>query len=506
MFSLRPRTIRARITTGAAVLLFVALTVAGIALSAETREIALRGLDRRLLAEAEALAGLVHFDGTQVEIERPEDAAREYGKVGGRAYFQIWHGKEVVARSRSLGEFRLPRPDPEKMRPLESPRHRRTDRDFAVGPDDERLRMLTFVVGRTPWSDDAPTEPTTPATARDEALTVVAVQVARTLDDVTDAVAELRKDLLSGLPLAWLVGCLGVFLLASHALRPIARMSAAASAIAAGREDRRLDPVRVDNELADLARTLNAAFDRLAQTIDRERRFSADAAHELRTPIAVLRACVEVALTKARDPAEDESALQETLTQVLRLNRIVDDLLLLARFEHGEALDQRVDLRSAVLASVEFARAIDPAVASSLRIDLDEEPLWVAGSASLLERVASNLIANALAHGGSADGVDVRAHRVAAEGMAELVVADRGVGIPPEIGAHVFERFFRGDPSRSRASGGTGLGLAIVAAVVAAHRGSVSHRPRAGGGTEFIVRLPLARGDADADPEPSSRP
>ncbi|MBL8767341.1 MAG: HAMP domain-containing protein [Planctomycetes bacterium] len=491
----RPRTIRARITTGAAVLLFAALTVAGFALNAETREIALRGLDRRLLAEAEALAGLVHYDGQAVSIERPEDAAREYGKVGGRAYFQVWSGKEPVARSRSLGEFRLPRPDPEMLRPLETVRHRRTDRDFAVGPDGDRLRLLNFVVARTPWQTDDRGDGSSTATVTHDPSALVAIQVARTLDDVTQALSELRGDLLVALPLAWLVGCVGVFLLASGALRPIARMSADARAIAAGREDRRLDPVRVESELSELARTLNAAFDRLAHTIDRERRFSADAAHELRTPIAVLRAGVEVALTRPRDAEEDEIVLRETQTQVLRLNRIVDDLLLLARFEHGAELDQRVDLRSAVLASVELARAADPTVASSIRIDLDADPLWVAGSTSLLERVASNLIANALAHGASADGVDVRARRVAGESVAELVVADRGAGIDPERGKHVFERFFRGDPSRSRSSGGTGLGLAIVSAVVAAHRGTVAHRARDGGGTEFVVRLPLARVD-----------
>lgn len=488
----RPRTIRARITTGAAMLLFVALTVAGFALSTETREIAMRGLDRRLHAEAEALAGLVHFDGRVVSIERPEDAAREYGKVGGRAYFQIWHGKEAVACSRSLGEFRLPRPDPQMLRPLESVRNRRTDRDFAVGQDGERLRMLTFVVARTPWQSDLTGGASDVDRSTQDDAALVAVQVARSLDDVAHAVDELRDDLFVALPLAWLVGCAGVFLLASRALRPIARMSADAAAIAAGREDRRLDAVRVESELSDLAKTLNAAFDRLAQTIDRERHFSADAAHELRTPIAVLRACVEVALTKPRHASEDEAVLRDMLTHVLRLNRIVDDLLLLARFEHGEALDQQVDLRSAVLASVDLARAAEPAGAAGIRLDLGSEPLLVSGSASLLERVASNLIANALAHGASPQGIDVRAHRDPSGAIAELVVADRGPGIPPELGAHAFERFRRGDASRSRASGGTGLGLAIVAAAVTLHRGTVTHRPREGGGTEFVVRLPLS--------------
>ncbi|MBK6939226.1 MAG: sensor histidine kinase N-terminal domain-containing protein [Planctomycetes bacterium] len=488
----QPRTIRARITTGAALLLFVALTLAGFALSTETREIALRGLDRRLHAEAEALAGLVHFDGRAVSIDRPEDAAREYGKLGGRAYFQIWNGKEAVARSRSLGDFRLPRPDPGMLRPLETVRNRRTDRDFAVGPDGERLRMLTFVVARTPWESDPARDVASSASSNQEESALVAVQVARSLDDVAHAVEELRGDLFVALPLAWLVGCVGVFLLASRALRPIARMSADAAAIAAGREERRLDAVRVESELSDLAKTLNAAFDRLAQTIERERHFSADAAHELRTPIAVLRACIEVALTKPRDAYEDEVVLRDTLTHVLRLNRIVDDLLLLARFEHAEALDQQVDLRSAVLASVDLARAAEPAGAAGIRVDLGDEPLLVAGSSSLLERVASNLIANALVHGASPHGIDVRAHRVATEAIAELVVADRGPGIPPELGSHAFERFRRGDASRSRASGGTGLGLAIVAAVVALHRGTVSHRPRGGGGTEFVVRLPLS--------------
>ncbi|MBK6940924.1 MAG: sensor histidine kinase N-terminal domain-containing protein [Planctomycetes bacterium] len=464
--------------------MLLALAVAGIAVDAETREVALRGLDRRLLAEAEALAGLVQFDGSTVSIERPEDAAPEYRKPSGRAYFQIWTGSREVARSRSLGEHRLPPPDQESMGVLETLRSRRTGRDFVIGPRGDRMRMQTLVVARGSSND------------RRVPPAIVAIQVARELDDVAHAVAEVRADQWVALPLAWVVGCAGVFLLATRALRPIARMSRDAGAIAAGKLDRRLDITSVDDELTDLASTLNAAFGRMAGAVDRERRFADDAAHELRTPLTVLRTSVELALLKDRTVPEYVDALKDAQRSTERLGRVVEDLLLLARVEHARPFTEHVDVRSAVLASVDAAWFVGQNRAPPIRLELDPDELPVFGSVVLIERVVANLIENARAHGASPHGIDVSALRSADGLFAEIIVADRGPGIPQELVPRLFERFARGDLSRSRMSGGNGLGLAIVLGIVRALGGDADVRPRVGGGTECRVRLPLSRADS----------
>jgi two-component system OmpR family sensor kinase len=169
-----------------------------------------------------------------------------------------------------------------------------------------------------------------------------------------------------------------------------------------------------------------------------------------------------------------------------RMSLLVDDLLLLARLDEGRPLErQPIDLAAVVREAVDAARVVEPA----RPIDVSVEPAAVTGDEARLRQVLDNLLANARTHTPAEMPVSVELRRV--DGRAELTVADRGPGLTQDQAARVFERFYRADSSRARASGGAGLGLSIVAAVIEAHGGTAEARPTPGGGATFVITLPL---------------
>jgi two-component system OmpR family sensor kinase len=222
---------------------------------------------------------------------------------------------------------------------------------------------------------------------------------------------------------------------------------------------------------------------------ERLRHFAADASHELRTPVATVRAHAELAL-RHRGPMAPpvHRALERIAAESGRMSRLVEDLLLLARLDAGRSLDRdTVDLTRLVLEAAEDARAAAPA--HRWRLDLPAEAVTVTGDEHRLQQVIVNLMANARVHTPPGTGVTVRLR--AAPGAVHLTVADNGPGIPADLRPDIFDRFVRADAGRSRTAGGTGLGLAIVHAVVTAHHGTIT-LDSGPGGTTFHVTLPAA--------------
>jgi two-component system, OmpR family, sensor kinase len=288
-------------------------------------------------------------------------------------------------------------------------------------------------------------------------------------------------------------------------LRPLRRVTVTASEVA------RLplaSEVEVPHRVPDAdPRTevgqLGAAFNRMLGHVEgalarreasesRLRRFAADASHELRTPLAAIRGYAELA---RRHPGtltpEVEHALGRVEAESTRMSALVDDLLLLARLDAGRPLESRpVDLTRLVIDATSDARAAGPD--HRWQLELPEGPVLVNGDDHRLQQVIANLLGNARTHTPAGTTVTAALHRAetGAGEVAELTVTDDGPGIPAELQPDLFERFVRGDSSRSRAAGSTGLGLSIVAAVIAAHHGtaSVTSEP---GRTRFTITLPL---------------
>lgn len=311
------------------------------------------------------------------------------------------------------------------------------------------------------------------------------VYVALPTAGVGRTVAQLSGALIVGLPLAVLVlGGIG-WLVLGRALQPVEALRRQAAEITATGLHRRLEVPPARDELARLAQTLNDMLARLEQSTARQRQFVADAAHELRSPIAALLAQLEVAI---QHPGSTDwsAAVPALLTDTTRVSRLVDDLLRLARLDARPRLGrQPVDLDDLVFAEVRRVRnrtdlRIDETAVSAARVD---------GDPDALARVVANLLDNAFKHAES----EVRISLGTAAGTAELVVADDGPGIPEPDRERIFERFTRLDDARSRDAGGFGLGLAIVRDVVRIQGGEVrvdDNMP----GARFTVTLPGAPG------------
>ena len=285
-------------------------------------------------------------------------------------------------------------------------------------------------------------------------------------------------------------------------LRPLREIESTASAIAAGDLSRRVDRAEPKTEVGRLGLSLNAmlaqiesAFkarqaseDRLRRSDQKLRRFVADASHELRTPLAAVRAYAELfSRGAASRPADLARSMSGITREAERMSLLVDDLLLLARLDEGRPLEQKpVELAEVVGEAADAARVVDV----DRIVDLDVEPATVIGDRDRLRQLIDNLFANVRAHTPPGTPVTVSLHRM--DGKAALSVSDSGPGLTEEEAAQVFERFYRVDRSRTRASGGVGLGLSIVAAVAEAHGGDATALPRPGGGATFLVEIPLA--------------
>jgi len=289
-------------------------------------------------------------------------------------------------------------------------------------------------------------------------------------------------------------------LIVRRGLKPLRAMARTAGAIAGGDLSRRVADADPKTEVGQLGEALNVmlaeierAFAAQAASEDRLRRFLADASHELRTPLTSIRGYAELFDRGARDRPEDLAvAMQHIRAEAERMALLVEDLLLLARLDQQRPLERRpLDLAELAAQAVAAARAAHPD--RQVHLALPDGPLMVQGDRLRLRQVLDNLVTNALVHTPPPGPVDVQVGLAAGEAQSvEIVVADRGPGIPPEDRQRIFEPFQRLDPSRTRSTGGLGLGLAIVAALVRAHGGRVVVEERPGGGALFRVRLPAA--------------
>lgn len=285
-----------------------------------------------------------------------------------------------------------------------------------------------------------------------------------------------------------LAGTGGMFL-ANRALQPVDQMTQRAAQISVTDLSQRL-PVSSDDELGRLAQTLNQMLNRLEAAFQQQRQFIADAAHELRTPLAVLVAQVDLALSRSRSAAAYRQALHDIRDTATRLSHLVSDLLLLARADAGAITLERNPIDLALLIT-EVTTTLQPlAVARGIILATQViEPATILGDQTWLIHLLTNLVDNPLKHTPTGGTVTLSLRRQ--ELWAAIDIADTGAGIAPEDLPHIFERFYRGTASRSH-NDSAGLGLAICQWIVQAHGGTITVESTVGEGTCFTIHLPLA--------------
>ena len=298
-----------------------------------------------------------------------------------------------------------------------------------------------------------------------------------------------------------ILGTLGIFpvvgyQIARQGIRPVEEMAATARRISSTHLAERILTEGYPFELASLAGTFNEMLDRLEDSFDRISTFSADIAHDLRTPVNNIRGEAEVALARARTIDEYRDALESSLEEAVRLSDLIGNLLFLARTESPLTHLRREPVNVAELLDgvQEYyeASAADGGISLSTRFGA--EPVIADLDRTLMQRAVGNLISNAVAHTPTGGTVVMAASSESA--TVRIEVTDTGIGIPSEALPRVFDRFFRVDPSRSRASGGTGLGLAIVQGIMQLHGGKVEIVSQPGKGTRVILSLPASTAPA----------
>jgi two-component system heavy metal sensor histidine kinase CusS len=306
--------------------------------------------------------------------------------------------------------------------------------------------------------------------------------------------------LLLGLTVA--VSIAGGYLLARRGLRPLHRFSVAIRSISPARLNERIPVASLPQDLAVVGESFNAMLTRLEDAFARLRRFSADIAHELRTPMNNLRGETEVALGRARTPDEYREVLASSLEECQKLTRLIDTLLFLARAESPE---QHLDREAVILgAELEIVSHFYAPMADEAGIHLSVaagEPATVRGDRTLLQRAIGNLVENALAHTPSGGRIVLSMARCGDQ--VDVAVADSGQGIPSAHLPYVFDRFHRVDQARSNAGGHVGLGLAIVQSIAVLHGGTARIDSVVASGTTVTIRLPLGPGAMPAASVPA---
>lgn len=315
------------------------------------------------------------------------------------------------------------------------------------------------------------------------------VQVAYTEQATQSVLEHLLSIFLILAPATLFLSVAGGWLLSGLVLRPISQITQLANRITAQNLNEQIPPRMINDELGELITTINSMIRRLQASFNQVREFSMNVAHELKTPLTILKGESELALTKSVTPAEAERLATTYLEETVRMSRIVEDLLTLAKADAGQLLieQERVKMQELVRDLHEDAQILG--ATKDLQVELTKnESAVVLGDPLRLRQLFRAIISNAVQY--TERGGTVRISSTVSGGDLLVEVRDTGIGIPPESLEKIFLRFYRVETARSRVRGGSGLGLAIAKWITEAHRGSISVKSTEGNGSCFTVRLP----------------
>jgi signal transduction histidine kinase len=404
--------------------------------------------ERALVRQAQEIAGFISInDDGSIELKMPPRLSESYNNPGSRYRYAVRDnaGRIVAASGRHVG------PIPEFM-------YGQSQHTYQSEGSENRIIGAAFrnTIGKSSFT----------------------TQVEQTVPRVQSLGAAVLNEFIADggwLGIPFLIALLGITAFTvKRSLAPLDELSVLAAKIDPGHSDVRLPHVGMPSEMVPLVSSINGALDRLDEGLRRQREFNANAAHQLRTPLAVLSANIDL--------MNDKSVAVKLRYDIELMTRIVTQLLLVARLETlNIRLDERVELRSAARKAAESLGPVAISMGKALEVDEPAEPIFVLGNGPVIIAAVSNLIENALNH----SPVD-RTIRIRVTSTPSIEVHDSGPGVPPEMREKVFERFWRGENSKE----GAGLGLSIVRRIMHALHGSVSVSDAPEGGAQFSLVFP----------------
>jgi heavy metal sensor kinase len=474
--SLKLRSFRARLAVWYCAIFAAGLAIFGVGTWLAMRASLYHSVDDSL---SDRIQGIQRFMGAQISalsLNEIRDEFREHSVLGpGGDLFQVCDERGAwLYRSQPLENNQVPIRLPAQVGNIP------TREDIRVAGTPLRVASARVITGGHLYT----------------------VQVAAPMAEILESLDRFRWTLVILIPAVLLVSGAGGYLLSRRALKPVDAVSTTARSISIHNLSERLSVPQTGDELQRLSETLNEMLARLNDAVHRMAQFTADASHELRAPIALIRTTAEFALGRRRAPEEYEAAMKDVLLESERTTHLLDSLLTLARGDSGtDTLDlTRLDFTESVREAVDEGLRL--AADKQIRIDYDipTHPVEVNGDAHALRRLFLILIDNAVKYTDTGGKIRVL---VRANGTsAEASVTDTGIGIAKQNQAHIFDRFWRADKVRSREAGGAGLGLSIAQWIVDQHHGTIAVDSQPGHGSTFTVSLPYISSDGLTDTNP----
>ena len=320
------------------------------------------------------------------------------------------------------------------------------------------------------------------------------IQIGTGMKSMRNTLGNFSENMLTAIPIALVLGTIGGWLLARRSLAPISYITEATQKITATNLGERLRSRHSDDELDHLIATINAMISRLEDSFKRMNQLTADVSHELRTPISAMRGEAELLLSKPRPQGAYRKALATYIEQLDFLTRMIDDLILLSKFDSNEARLTMIPIKlDRLLINLgDLFKVLAEQKGVELTVGIIER-LDIVGDQTRLQQLFTNLIDNAIKFTPSGGHIDIALQRD--KGFAKASIKDTGIGIPALEFEHIFDRFYQVDKSRDKGSKGVGLGLSICQWIVKAHHGKIELESAVGEGSRFIVSLPLVIGE-----------
>lgn len=461
---MRPKSIRIRLTLWYAAVLTLTFGALGIGMLLAMREIVHAAADEDLRLRLAGVQRLMERHDPAISIEEIRDEFREHSglRIGGDLLQVADASGNWIFRSVSIRDYSiaLPSGGPPVSR-LET-----------LNLNGRPFRLLTSKV-RVSGND-------------------YSVQLATPVSDAYEILQRFQWLLVVAIPPMLILASLGGYWMSRRALAPVDEITRTARSISEHNMSRRLDIADTGDELERLSETFNQMMDRLEAGFKRITEFTADASHELRTPVALVRTAAELSLRRERSGAEYKEALGQILEEAQRMSALIESLMTLARMDSGaEALNlEKVDAVSILRAVCGQSDPLAEAERVRFSYDLPEETTFVNADPHAIRRLFLILIDNAIKY--TPAGGQVHAGIRSFNGQALIEVQDTGIGISKDDLPHIFERFYRADKARSRQMGGAGLGLSIARWIADAHRASIHVESTPGAGSSFKVSIALA--------------